>query len=44
MNEGHIWTDGLLSDDDMTDSWMKVMDGLCPIKKSLDNEKKFMTS
>ena len=37
MKEGHIGTDGSLSDErnnDMTDSWMKVMNGLCPTKKS----------
>lgn len=34
MKEAHKWTDGSLSDDDMTNSWMKVMDGICPKKKS----------
>jgi len=37
MKEGRIWIDGSLSNernDDMIDSWMKVMDGLCPTKKS----------
>jgi len=27
MKEGKIWTNGSLFDDDMADSWMKVMDG-----------------
>jgi len=32
MKEGQIWIDGSLSDDDMTDPCMKVMDGRCPMK------------
>jgi len=37
MKEGQIGTDGSLSDEknnDMTDLGMKVIDGLCPTKKS----------
>ena len=39
MKEGQIWTDRSLSverNDDMTNSWMEVMDGLCPMKMSLE--------
>ena len=28
MKEGQTWTDGSLSDDDMTNSWMKI-NGWC---------------
>lgn len=34
MKQGQMKTNGLLSDernDDMTDSWKKVMDDLCPM-------------
>ena len=37
MKQGQMQTDGLLSDernDDMTDSWMKVIDDLSPMEKS----------
>ena len=51
MQQGQMKTDGSLSNernDDMTNSWMKVMDGLCPMKEATKDEdswtKKFMTS
>ena len=37
MKQYQMKIDGSLSDErnvDMTNSWMKVMDGLCPMKKT----------
>ena len=41
MKKGHMQTDGSLKNernDDMNDSWMKVMDCLLPMKKTQKHE------